>query len=175
MSTPIRLLTRTLRILLLGAMFFFAMTANVHAQNPSAHDEAVHRQDFKSLLLSIAERSQATPLACEEKAYDIPKRKLAYKLTLSNEPQYQDAFFIGFSAIDQDRKWSTLIAYEGKQNWVMGTLKVLESNETVLYQHSFRGYYNDVTEVLHGKEGPRQLRYFKRFNGNTVFEVICPL
>jgi hypothetical protein len=163
------------RTFVLGLLVFFALTGSARALSHYESSETIGRRALKKHLSVLAQYSQSTPLVCEEKAYGNPKWQIAYQLSLSDEPEYQDAYFIAFSSTDQSRKWSTLIAYEGKQGWIMGGLNVVKRGEVLLYRHSFRGFYNDVTEVLADNNGPRELRYLKLLQGSPVVEIKCPL
>jgi hypothetical protein len=99
------------------------------------------------------------------------------KLSLRENPEYQDAFFLGFESLDHSHDFSTLVAYEGKNGYVMGHLIVRSKHATVWYQHAFKGVFTDITDVLASEGKLQELRYSKIFQGQAkpAYELRCPL
>ncbi len=151
---------------LLPLCLIFAIS--VHAANPE-------RQRFKELVLSLSTRSQAGPLQCEEAYNGKTTAKVQYKFTVTDDPNYVDAFTMLFSSPSDMHKWSTLVAYEGYREYVMGKLEVIRIGSESEYIHRFNGYFEDVV-TLHTANGVINLLNFAKVNKGVVYyELNCPL
>jgi hypothetical protein len=139
------------------------------------------RAEFRAYLSKIAENSETNPIRCVEKSRGEAEHPIFYKLTISDEPRYEGAFFVGFQEIRQtpmgpEHEWSTLIAYEGTNRYSMGSLKVTQVQNIKTYQHIFNGVIVD-TLTLEIRDGtPWRLSYKTNLPGAaTLSTVVCQL
>lgn len=168
MKRWLTLATRTL----FGSLLAVGLLTAAQADESSVKE----RKDFRNLLAIIAERSQDFALNCKEILTQGQPRDVAYRIDIKDEPQYVGAYFLVFTPVPEGRKWSTLIAYEGKRGFVMGNLTVKRKDSTVIYQHSFRGFLTDVTRVVVENDQPKELRYLKLGTGaRPLQEVVCAI
>lgn len=107
--------------------------------------DKARRQKFRELLGEMAGLSQSRPLSCEERSLRTPPESAAYTLALQEVPEYQDAFFILFRS--RSRSWSSLIAYEGENGHLMGTLAVTAAGDTEVYRQVFDGFFDDIMSL----------------------------
>lgn len=165
-----RIFSRATRALF-GSLLAIGLLTAAQADESTSKE----RKDFRALLEKIAEHSQNSALTCTE-VLEQGQNDFSYRLALKNEPLYVGAYFLVFTPVPEGRVWSTLIAYEGKRGFVMGTLSVKRNERTVIYQHSFRGFFTDVTRLVIENDIPKELRYSKFGTGSRpVQEVICPI
>ena len=108
---------------------------------PSAADP--ERAEFRALLNELARLSSGSPLRFREFVLKEPApRDVSFTLTIDEKPGYKDAFMLRFTG--PSRNFSTLVAYEGANGFVMGRLKVARSGGGAVYKHVFEGFFDDV-------------------------------
>lgn len=120
---------------------------------PAAQSAKEDRARFQSLLQRLAELSQGKGLDFTAKTlkrlpgggitYAVARE--AYSLQLRPDAQYPDAFSAMFSS--PKHSFSTLVAYEGFNNFIMGRLTVEKQGGKVIYRHTFDGYFSDIITV----------------------------
>jgi hypothetical protein len=142
--------------------------------NSAKNVKKSQRQIFKKLLSEIANLSQSNPLNCQEKTLHTPYESVTYTIALKDVAEYQDAFFIKFK--NQSRSWSSLVAYEGENGYVMGKLKVTTTDDIDIYRHIFDGFLDDIIilKVIQGK--PVDFSY-KKLNpqGVQFYSLTCKI
>lgn len=154
------------------------ISKGISATKPGGVDASPEeRIAFRSLMNKIATHSAGSPLKCTETSPNSPSKPLTYSLSTVDEPVYEEAFFVKFASPDTQRKWSTLIAYKGKNEYRMGGLEIKKDGDNVTYEHTFKGTLLEdhlsvslvngkLTELSYSKLNPQKL---------TVFLVKCSL
>lgn len=135
------------------------------------------RQEFRHLLDALAEKSILTPLKCQETTAHEGPKPVEYRISIEAEPNYKDAFFVHFSAVDGSRQWSTLIAYEGRDGAQLGSLNIKSYEGNTFYEHDFNGILTDMLVLKIRERLITELLYRKISSDSNrpVFEVLCPL
>lgn len=134
------------------------------------------RKEFRTLLDGLSSASQIAPLNCIERRAGGALLGVRYKLVLDAEPNYQDAFFVRFQVSESLRTWATLVAYEGRNGFVLGELSKSQEGDVSEYRHSFSGFYNDILRLVVERGTPVILAYRKIDpRGDPFYELRCDL
>jgi hypothetical protein len=124
------------------------------------------RQEFRALIDQVAKKTQTQFLQCEQQDMDGTMSSIQYKLEINNVSDYQDAFMIKFS--NETRTWSTLVAYEGYNGYVMGKLKVDDIDNSRVYNHYFYGYFVDNLTLIKTNGSFENLAFNKTASGDLI-------
>lgn len=150
------------------------LTAGSGGVDSAKNANNVRRQEFKNLLSEIANLSQSNPLSCQEKTLYTPYESVTYTLSLKDAAKYQDAFFIQFK--NQSRSWSSFVAYEGENGYVMGRLEVTATGDMNIYRHVFDGFLDDII-ILNAVQGKPAGFSYEKLNpqGVQFYSLTCKM
>jgi hypothetical protein len=150
-------------------------------------DGADYRIAFRRAYQALADASQDTPLSCTRKHLDVSQstpghlvfseQPAHYALQITDDEQYEGAFWILYSDRDSTHEFSTLVAYEGVNGQVLGRLSAISDApdaeaRTLLY--SFDGFLTESTALdVVGTEA-RRLTY-RSANPDSIplLEIAC--
>lgn len=126
------------------------------------------KKQFQNLLSELAQLSRSKPLQFQETSLNAPRRSAGYALTIDESADYKDAFFIRFAS--PDHSFSTLVAYEGVNGYIMGKLEVTATGDTTVYRHVFDGFLDDIltltsvqgkiTDLTYEKLNPQGVSFY---------------
>lgn len=146
----------------LTAFLLLSLQAFATPASPAA------RTEFRNVMDEIALNSVTQPLIC----HDSEGQDFRFTLQIEKDPDYLEAFNVAFVQ-DGEIIRTTLIAYLGEAGYPLGTLQIVREAGSVVYQHVFDGYLDDVVRVEAGSEGLRSFRYSQDFEGKRVYDLSC--
>jgi hypothetical protein len=126
----------------------FFLTLHVFVNFAVASSQPKDRSQFKAYLENLSQQTIQNPMSCLESSLNKPAASAQYSFSLNDNPQYKDAFMILFSQKDGTHEFSTLVAYEGLNGYVMGSLDVKPGSDQTIYKHTFDGFFDDVTTLV---------------------------
>lgn len=128
------------------------------------------RAAFRSAMDMVASMSATRALHCTRMTAS-GKDQVAEIVTTEDNHDYQDAFWVRFTAQSSADSWEMLVAYVTRANYPLGKLTI-NGNE---YRYEFNGYFTDALTIETTDGGNMTSFGYKKTSqaGNVVITLDC--
>lgn len=136
------------------------------------------KKAFRTLMNKLSEQSSTQPLECTQvvraKDGSYITSAATYKLSTEDDSEYQGAFAVTFSGTNN---FQTLVAYEGYNKFLLGSLTVTRSAESTIYRHQFDGFLKDIITLTVSKDGHVDEFSYEKINPQRIsfLKISCIL